>query len=289
MERGRPKHLKACAATALVACALRFAAFASPEAVARACAMLSEPPCRGAVVRATLVVVACLVYAWEASRSSTLRYVSDARPAADVDAFLRRALDAPPVVTWTAVSYHYERSRRHGKSSESRRVVTAVNREAWAFGAWRDGSGGLQSLATRWRDACAVGSSPQRKALVKVRLTKALLFDDEATAEDYHASLADFARRHRHRDVHLSVEQDFTLDGWDDDERLLAIRRPLGAPGRLWSPAGFWAAAALGLTVPYRLALERKCAVATLQVLKRAKARIPTVYGAADDEPPTGF
>ena len=56
---------------------------------------------------------------------------------------------------------------------------------------------------------------------------------DEATAEDYHASLADFARRHRHRDVHLSVEQDFTLDGWDDDERLLAIRRPLGAPGRL--------------------------------------------------------
>ena len=80
---------------------------------------------------------------------------------------------------------------------------------------------------------------------------------------------------HRHRDVHLSVEQSYRLKDWDLDERMLGVRRPLGAPGALWTPGGFWLFAGLGLTVPYRALLERRCAVATLEVVKRVRSRRP--------------
>ncbi|KAH8058661.1 N6-adenine methyltransferase [Aureococcus anophagefferens] len=204
MERGRPAHAKACCLSALLFGALRFAAAAPAD--------------------------------------STLRYVSDARDADAVDAFLRGAVDAAPVVAWTAESYHYETTSRGSgddRRTSTRRVVTAVARET------------------------------------------SLAFDDAATADEYAAALADFARRHRRRDVHLSLEQDFSFKGWDEDERILGIRRPLGAPGALWSPAGFWAAAGLGLTVPYRLAFERKCAVASLDVAKRVRSA-PHVAREAD-------
>lgn len=75
--------------------------------------------------------------------------------------------------------------------------------------------------------------------------------------------------------MHLALEQDFDLAGWDADERMLGVRRPLGAPGRLWTPAGFWIATSLGLTVPYRGLLERRCAVSTLEVVKRVRSLRP--------------
>ena len=93
---------------------------------------------------------------------------------------------------------------------------------------------------------------------MKIRLRKALVFDDRETERDYHGQLAAFARAHRHRDVHLSVEQSYRLKDWDLDERMLGVRRPLGAPGALWTPGGFWLFAGLGLTVPYRALLERR-------------------------------
>ena len=46
-------------------------------------------------------------------------------------------------------------------------------------------------------------------------------------------------------------------------------------PGALWTPGGFWLFAGLGLTVPYRALLERRCAVATLEVVKRVRSRRP--------------
>ncbi|KAK7242858.1 putative N6-adenine methyltransferase [Aureococcus anophagefferens] len=178
--------------------------------------------------------------------------------------------------------YHYETTSRGSgddRRTSTRRVVTAVARETWAYGAWRR-DGGVGALRARWRRACSVTPSA-RRALVKIRLRRSLAFDDAATADEYAAALADFARRHRRRDVHLSLEQDFSFKGWDEDERILGIRRPLGAPGALWSPAGFWAAAGLGLTVPYRLAFERKCAVASLDVAKRVRSA-PHVAREAD-------
>jgi len=286
MERGRPAHAKACCLSALLFGALRFAAAAPAESVERLRRFLFPSGAAGgglAWIRGLVVVVAAVLYAAEAARSSTLRYVSDARGADAVDAFLRGAVDAAPVVSWTAESYHYETTSRgsgDARRASTRRVVTAVARETWAYGAWRDASGGVDALARAWRRACSVTPSA-RRALVKIRLRRSLAFDDAATADEYAAALADFARRHRRRDVHLSLEQDFDFKGWDEDERILGIRRPLGAPGALWSPAGFWAAAGLGLTVPYRLAFERKCAVASLDVAKRVRSA-PHVAREAD-------
>ncbi|KAH8095369.1 N6-adenine methyltransferase [Aureococcus anophagefferens] len=170
MERGRPAHAKACCLSALLFGALRFAAAAPAESVERLRRFLFPSGAAGGLawIRGLVVVVAAVLYAAEAARSSTLRYVSGAR--------------TPP------------------------RVPAAP--------------------------------TPRPSSRLSFK-------------------------------------------GWDEDERILGIRRPLGAPGALWSPAGFWAAAGLGLTVPYRLAFERKCAVASLDVAKRVRSA-PHVAREAD-------
>ena len=272
MERATPRHWKACFFSALLIGSVRSAVVGCPCGLSKWLSYISVD-CESRRARWVSVGIVACFYVLECGRSSTLRYVRDVRDAEKVDGFLKNALDAPPVVTWTASSYHYERGRRTTDSS-SRRVVTSVNRDAWSFGAWRDASGGLDALASRWRDACFTGRAA-RPSLVKIRLRKALVFDDRETERDYHGQLAAFARAHRHRDVHLSVEQSYRLKDWDLDERMLGVRRPLGAPGALWTPGGFWLFAGLGLTVPYRALLERRCAVATLEVVKRVRSRRP--------------
>ena len=279
MERATPKHWKACFFSALLIGSVRSAVVGCPCGLSKWLSYISVD-CESRRARWVSVGIIACFYVLECGRSNTLRYVRDVRDAEAVDGFLKNALDAPPVVTWTASSYHYERSRRTTDSS-SRRVVTSVNRDAWSFGAWRDASGGLDALASRWRDACFTGRAA-RPSLVKIRLRKALVFDDRATERDYHGQLAAFARAHRHRDVHLSVEQSYRLKDWDLDERMLGVRRPLGAPGALWTPGGFWLFAGLGLTVPYRALLERRCAVATLEVVKRVRSRRPEAPASPD-------
>ena len=279
MERATPKHWKACFFSALLIGSVRSALVGCPCGLSKWLSYISVD-CESRRARWVSVGIIACFYALECARSSTLRYVRDVRDAEQVDGFLKNALDAPPVITWTASSYHYERSRRTTDAS-SRRVVTSVNRDAWGFGAWRDASGGLDALASRWRDACFTGRAA-RPSLVKIRLRKALVFDDRETERDYHGQLAAFARAHRHRDVHLSVEQSYRLKDWDLDERMLGVRRPLGAPGALWSPGGFWLFACLGLTVPYRALLERRCAVATLEVVKRVRSRRPEAPASPD-------
>ena len=279
MERATPKHWKACFFSALLIGSVRSAVVGCPCGLSKWLSYISVD-CESRRARWVSVGIVACFYVLECGRSSTLRYVRDVRDAEKVDGFLKNALDAPPVVTWTASSYHYERGRRTTDSS-SRRVVTSVNRDAWSFGAWRDASGGLDALASRWRDACFTGRAA-RPSLVKIRLRKALVFDDRETERDYHGQLAAFARAHRHRDVHLSVEQSYRLKDWDLDERMLGVRRPLGAPGALWTPGGFWLFAGLGLTVPYRALLERRCAVATLEVVKRVRSRRPEAPAGSD-------
>lgn len=270
MERSTPKHYKAGFLSAVLLGAFRSAVVGCPGKLSGLLSYVGVD-CESKRARWVAVVVIACFYALECGRSSTLRYVRDVRSAEAVDGFLQAALDAPPLVKWTAASYHYEKSRRTTDAS-TRRVVTAVHSDAWAFGAWRDASGGVDALASRWRDACCTGRAA-RSSLVKIRLRKSLVFDDAESADDYHHQLAMFARGHRHRDVHLSLEQHFSLKGWDLDERMLGVRRPLGAPGALWTPGGFWVFACLGLTVPYRALLERRCAVATLEVVKRVRSR----------------
>ena len=194
MERATPKHWKACFFSALLIGSVRSAVVGCPCGLSKWLSYISVD-CESRRARWVSVGIIACFYALECARSSTLRYVRDVRDAEQVDGFLKNALDAPPVITWTASSYHYERSRRTTDAS-SRRVVTSVNRDAWSFGAWRDASGGLDALATRWRDACFTGRAA-RPSLVKIRLRKALVFDDRATERDYHGQLAAFARAHR--------------------------------------------------------------------------------------------
>ena len=200
MERATPRHWKACFFSALLIGSVRSAVVGCPCGLSKWLSYISVD-CESRRARWVSVGIIACFYVLECGRSSTLRYVRDVRDAEAVDGFLKNALDAPPVVTWTASSYHYERSRRTTDAS-SRRVVTSVNRDAWSFGAWRDASGGLDALASRWRDACFTGRAA-RPSLVKIRLRKALVFDDRETERDYHGQLAAFARAHRHRDVHL--------------------------------------------------------------------------------------
>ena len=259
MERATPKHWKACFFSALLIGSVRSAVVGCPCGLSKWLSYISVD-CESRRARWVSVGIVACFYVLECGRSSTLRYVRDVRDAEAVDGFLKMRSTPRP-------SSRGRRRRTTTSAADARRIRpqgassrrSIETRGASARGA-RRWAGGLDALASRWRDACFTGRAA-RPSLVKIRLRKALVFDDRETERDYHGQLAAFARAHRHRDVHLSVEQSYRLKDWDLDERMLGVRRPLGAPGALWTPGGFWLFAGLGLTVPYRALLEvMRCA-----------------------------
>ena len=222
-------------------------------AAASACA-------RDRACRALGALAVLALYAGEAARSSTLRYVADRRSPAQADAFLDALTRAPigaPRVTFTIENYHYEtRSTGAGKSRSTTtvKVVTSRAAEPAAFGAWRDASGDLRAA---WRRGGGGGGG---RPFTKLRLRKALVFADADAAADFARQRDEFVRRNR-ADRHHRVGETFAIDGYDADERLLVVptgrevdatRAPPPAAGAAAHvrPLSFWLATAMLLTVP---------------------------------------
>ena len=130
MERARPRHLKATALTVAVVAALRFAVADDARAAAW-CRRLAVDAAPDRAARVVGFAVAACAYAVECARSSTRRYVADARSAADVDAFLRAVVAAAPVVAWRAERVRRRpppRAARRGARARARRVAAVLSR-----------------------------------------------------------------------------------------------------------------------------------------------------------------
>ena len=140
-----------------------------------------------------------------------------------------------------------------------------------------------------------------RLPLVKIRVKTALSFADFETAEDFQRQLGRFTALHASKDTHQIVTQRLDIPDDDNDNsdsaggadgggicennstgkncegrRFLAVKDSMDSfVSPLASPVAFWVATCLGLTLPYRFWLDRRCGVATLTFVKEISAPQP--------------
>ena len=94
---------------------------------------------------------------------------------------------------------------------------------------------------------------------MQVRLRHALIFKDEETSSAYKDQLHTFTSTSK-RDIYQRVEQSMSLGPYyDHDERFLAFKPGQSSfVSRFISGYWFWIATFMGLTVPYRVYVERR-------------------------------
>ncbi len=236
-------------------------------------------------IRNALWCIPPVVSLVEASFSSTRRYLSNIRDAESTDDYIDRMIESPPILWFESESFHYER-----RGDDKKKVVTSTDRWDVQMKAWKDMSSWALSpfekqphmnLKWQWR----LSDSP----VVKVKVKKALLFRNKASADDYYDQLAFFTQKTKGKDKCHKVTPKFALDGDQVDgkerwynlglvrtppcTRFIAVRDGFGSFVSSFVSLGvFWVATLLGMTVPYRFWLESKCGFATLTVVKAVEA-----------------
>ena len=223
----------------------------------------------------------------EAWYSSTRRCLSDVRDAKRTDEYIDRMTEAAPDLCFESETYY--------KDGDGGRRVTS--RAGWdvAVNKWTDmSSWALSPLKRRPHMNLKWQWRLSERPLVKVKLGKALLFQDKGSGDTYYDQLAFFTGRNKGKTkgkwyqgtLYHTVTPRFRLAGDDCDGQFLAARDDFGdlaaSSVNLFS---FWLTLFLGLTVPYRIWLESQCGFATLTVVKEVSFDPPAPLSGSTEEP----
>ncbi|KAA0147249.1 hypothetical protein FNF29_07510 [Cafeteria roenbergensis] len=191
--------------------------------------------------------VVYLFYLIESCCSDSRKYMSNFKDVAGAEAFLSQMVDTPPDVAMTCECYHYETRYRTVTSTDSNgrtttrtesytvKVTTYRETDYFRYRAWKDESGPFHGMTLH--------------AIVKLRLYKLVVWNDDASHRAFVMAYSAFQARNRWRDSHFSHNWDMRIRGFRTN--VLALSDPTAKP--CWLSFGcFWLSTLLLCSWPWR-------------------------------------
>jgi hypothetical protein len=230
-----------------------------------------------------LVLTFVVLYLWESCNCSTRRFLSHTISSSEqLEEYLEQLRQAPPVVTWTLKTFHYEyrrivllprlllrsiirsatvlpeekdlstldytmkQSSRHtsAKPFLTKKVVTHQASAMYQFVSCQD-----ETMVGVWERAQTLDGTAGAP-LTKVALTQLLILKDGKSRDDYLKQQSDFVSINGNADEFSQFSTDFHVASVQP--RILVVRRRHPA-FKLFQIRYFWLFTILGLTVPYRI------------------------------------
>jgi hypothetical protein len=233
-------------------------------------------------VNGKLLTAAIVLYILEAYTCSTRRYLANAiSTPVELEAYVERLRQEPPVVTWKVRCFHYERRRWISILSylsvivkfltlkrEEERIdlePSSVEPSPWIFtrkvvtnqavSHFNYTSCEDKTIAGVWRRAEATSTAPA--PFSKIVLSKLLILPNAKARQDYFSQQSSFVTS-QGSDDYTEFSTSIQVKGFQ--RRMLAVRPVEGIPStKLFRLHLFWLFTLFGLTVPYRIWFARHC------------------------------
>ncbi len=252
-----------------------------------------------------LVLSCILLYLIESYNCSTRRFLSNPiTSSVELDEYLDRLRQEPPVVTWKLKTFHYEyrkllllpqlfRSIARGligsvSSSQlrdfsredpistslehalSRNTRHTSPKSIFARKVITNEASAVYQFAS-CKDDTMVGMWTRAQAadtvapLTKIALTKLLILADSRSREDFFQQQSDFVTKNGQGDEFVDFSTNIQVAGYRP--RVLVVR-PFHRFSRFFTIHFFWVFTVLGLTVPFRIWFKRHCDFVRVTIVK---------------------
>lgn len=232
-----------------------------------------------------------IVDATEAFFSSTHKFLQNRAGSQDIETFIERLREEAPLVVWKVRAFHYKPSgwlhpRRllgslttnlserwnGGRARTTAKTYCPVSVYPWRQKMVHNEATGYFEY-DRWFDKTTAGvwtkaRAPGPARLAKIRLTKVLFLGDRKTKNEYFKQQARFVDQNK-GDSLAEFSTSISINGFKS--RVLVVR---GSSSVRFSRRAFWICTALGLTVFYRLWLDRHCDEIRVTVTKEIVDRV---------------